>query len=176
MTAQPHGRTVPPGGNPYATQGGMATANYATDRDKAKPKQTWFDWLTGKQPPKSPAELRVDRYVMNIVALDRCFASWESQAIDKTAALQQCEYYMKNIMEIGRVDGELARTELVKKGIDDQRRMDLEREYQDLQKANGKQVQNFGVQAKYAQAGKKLGTGNGTSAAESGVNFDVAKM
>eukprot|EP00927_Polykrikos_kofoidii_P072965 TRINITY_DN69050_c0_g1_i1.p1 TRINITY_DN69050_c0_g1~~TRINITY_DN69050_c0_g1_i1.p1 ORF type:complete len:181 (+),score=45.19 TRINITY_DN69050_c0_g1_i1:58-543(+) len=115
--------------------------------------QTWWQWMTGQEPVRSPAEIRDERYASYIVALDRLFADFEGEKLSKEKALEAVEEYMVKIRDIGRVDGERARIMLEKKGIDDQRRMDLEREYQDLKRQNGQTVPEFG-----AKEGSKEGS------------------
>merc|ERR1712037_230261 len=76
------------------------------------------------RPKKSLEELRVERYVSCIMSIDRILSDREAKRLSNPEALTNADYYMAQIMEIGAVDGENARTLLQEKGIDDLRRMD----------------------------------------------------
>merc|ERR1712032_1316180 len=93
---------------------------------------------------KSLEELRVERYVSCIMSIDRILSDREAKRLSNPEALTNADYYMAQIMDIGAVDGENARTLLQEKGIDDLRRMDLERGYQDLKKVCGQMVPQYG--------------------------------
>lgn len=146
------GGTVAPGGafatNNATQMGGppQMTQPAYTQYVAEKPQQSWVDWLTGKEPPKSAAEIRDENYAAYVVSLDRIFCEWESGKLTKEDALSQTEQTMVAITNIGTVDGERARLILARAGIDDQRRMDLEREYNALRKANSKTEMKFGAE------------------------------
>jgi hypothetical protein len=47
------------------------------------------------------------------------------------------DYYMEKIQEVGRVDAENARNILAKRGIDDDKRLVMQRQYQEWRRVLG---------------------------------------
>lgn len=110
--------------------------------DKAHP-QGWGEWLMGKPVSVPPAELRDEKYAAYIVCMEKTFEVWEKKELSSAQTLQKVEFYMGQLKQIGRVDGDRARMLLYHEGIDDQRRMDLEREYQDLRRQCGQAIPQY---------------------------------
>eukprot|EP00928_Gymnodinium_smaydae_P047458 TRINITY_DN3167_c0_g1_i1.p2 TRINITY_DN3167_c0_g1~~TRINITY_DN3167_c0_g1_i1.p2 ORF type:complete len:214 (+),score=56.50 TRINITY_DN3167_c0_g1_i1:59-643(+) len=151
--AQPGMQPMQTQGRPMATSTGYAAPQYGQAQPMAPmggaapQQQSWFDWMMGHEPPKTPMQIRCEKYVSYVVCMEKIFTMWEAQKIGDADAMAQVNQYMSNIQQIGRVDGEQARALLQAKGIDDQRRMDLQAEYADLCKRCGQHVTLHGNQA-----------------------------
>mmetsp|Transcript_6639 Transcript_6639/g.16534 ORF Transcript_6639/g.16534 Transcript_6639/m.16534 type:complete len:162 (+) Transcript_6639:97-582(+) len=112
--------------------------------------ESTFSWLFGGK-PKSQSELRDERYCGYLVSMDKVLSDWQRNELDKTEALRHAEYYMEKIVGLGTVDAERARELLSARGIDDQKRMDLQREFQDLKRACNQHVPLFDGQGRHLQ-------------------------
>eukprot|EP00408_Alexandrium_pacificum_P036288 CAMPEP_0171291846 /NCGR_PEP_ID=MMETSP0790-20130122/71857_1 /TAXON_ID=2925 /ORGANISM="Alexandrium catenella, Strain OF101" /LENGTH=153 /DNA_ID=CAMNT_0011761571 /DNA_START=66 /DNA_END=523 /DNA_ORIENTATION=+ len=96
-------------------------------------KQGGMSWLFGGA-PKSEAEIRDERYAGFVISLNKVLTDWRSNNLSASEALTHADHYMENIMAIGKVDGERAQTILQSRGIDDLRRVALQKDFQDLKK------------------------------------------
>ncbi|CAE7693965.1 unnamed protein product, partial [Symbiodinium pilosum] len=72
-----------------------------------------------------------------MLAFDRVITNWRSRSIDKKDALVHCDHILENIKAIGTVDGDVARTMLNERGIDDSRRQELQTSYGELKQMCG---------------------------------------
>jgi hypothetical protein len=100
-------------------------------------------WFAPRQ-PKPKDQLRDERYVSYMMSLDRVLSDWSDRKLNNTEALRNADYYMEKIKSIGKVDSSQTRDLLDQKGLHDHRRMDLQREYQDLKQACGQRVPQYG--------------------------------
>ncbi|CAJ1329644.1 unnamed protein product [Effrenium voratum] len=106
----------------------------------------YFTWFTGEGKSKEQLilEAKAERYVTQILALDRVLQNWRQKTLDKREAVIHADHVMDNIMAIGVVDGDCARQLLIDRGIDDSQRMALQETYQELKKACGHKVPKYG--------------------------------
>jgi len=98
--------------------------------------ETWYEYMFGAGPrhAKSPAVIRDERYASYIVSLDKLFRDWETNDLPPHDVLQIADAYLQMIRETREVDSERARMLLARNGLDDHRRLDLQRLYQDLRR------------------------------------------
>mmetsp|Transcript_118813 Transcript_118813/g.332730 ORF Transcript_118813/g.332730 Transcript_118813/m.332730 type:complete len:151 (+) Transcript_118813:73-525(+) len=97
--------------------------------------------LTSK--PKTEAELRDERYCRYLVRLGKVLDDWKAEVLKKNEALAHADFFMEKIQEVGRVDAERARGMLHRRGIDDQKRWQMQKSYQELKRACGQRVPQF---------------------------------
>lgn len=133
------------GGGPDAPSSASAEANHDAkyDTQVKTTTDTSTSWLFGGGKPKSASEIRDERYCGYLSSLNKVLTDWSTGTLKNQEALMHADYYMEKIQEVGRVDADRAREMLAAKGIDDQRRMDLQREYQDLKRKCGQKVPQF---------------------------------
>eukprot|EP00933_Yihiella_yeosuensis_P082385 TRINITY_DN96242_c0_g1_i1.p1 TRINITY_DN96242_c0_g1~~TRINITY_DN96242_c0_g1_i1.p1 ORF type:complete len:111 (+),score=21.63 TRINITY_DN96242_c0_g1_i1:181-513(+) len=105
-----------------------------------------MSFLFGAQ--KSPQDVRDEQYVSQMVTLDKILSSLAEKKTSKTEALAHADHCMENILAIGTVDGENATKLLQQAGLDDARRLSLQQAYQDLKKACGQSVPDYGKKKK----------------------------
>mmetsp|Transcript_16075 Transcript_16075/g.48426 ORF Transcript_16075/g.48426 Transcript_16075/m.48426 type:complete len:137 (+) Transcript_16075:87-497(+) len=101
-----------------------------------------MSWLVGG-PPMDQAETRDERYAGFVISLSKVLADWQASRLTSSEALQHADFYMEKIIEIGSVNGESARSILEERGIDDAKRLELQKSFQDLKKACGQSVPQF---------------------------------
>ncbi|CAK9000776.1 Hypothetical protein SCF082_LOCUS6644, partial [Durusdinium trenchii] len=85
---------------------------------------SYLSWLVGeeKDPELVALEAKADRYVTQLLALDRVLQQWRHKKLDNQEAVLHADNVMENICSIGEVDGDLCRQHLKKQGISDERR------------------------------------------------------
>mmetsp|Transcript_52565 Transcript_52565/g.146745 ORF Transcript_52565/g.146745 Transcript_52565/m.146745 type:complete len:106 (+) Transcript_52565:1-318(+) len=72
-----------------------------------------------------------------MMSIDLVLRDWSEKKISDSKALLNADHYMHKVTGLGTVNAERTRFLLMQKGLDDQRRLDLQREYQALRKACG---------------------------------------
>mmetsp|Transcript_68819 Transcript_68819/g.119486 ORF Transcript_68819/g.119486 Transcript_68819/m.119486 type:complete len:124 (-) Transcript_68819:65-436(-) len=78
------------------------------------------------------------KYYADLMAdMDQALKGWKSSQIPKLAAERKAQDAYNRIRTIGTVDGALAQTFLQQRGIDPQRRLQMQSEYQQLCMAGG---------------------------------------
>mmetsp|Transcript_23606 Transcript_23606/g.42661 ORF Transcript_23606/g.42661 Transcript_23606/m.42661 type:complete len:116 (+) Transcript_23606:99-446(+) len=87
---------------------------------------------------------RDEKYVAQMIALDKILTDWTDKRLSNQDALFHADKVMENIVAIGTVDGDHARSVLQSRGIDDQRRLNLQRDYQALKQQMGQRVPQYG--------------------------------
>lgn len=102
--------------------------------------QPWGDWLLGKEPEKTPAELHDERYVGYVMCMDLVLRELQRGDINADEALKRLNYYRDRIIQMDEVDMERARVMLDKEGLTDDVRKQMLAEYQHLRKIGGYEV------------------------------------
>mmetsp|Transcript_115109 Transcript_115109/g.332545 ORF Transcript_115109/g.332545 Transcript_115109/m.332545 type:complete len:178 (+) Transcript_115109:172-705(+) len=132
-----------------ASNGAANPPNEPADHDVAydilveETKDSNMPWLFhGKT--KAPAEVRDESYCSCIRSMDLVIADKRRGVLSKERALQNFEHYLAKIREIGRVDADRVRDVLLRFGIDDARRLELQHDYQELRRECGRKVPVFG--------------------------------
>mmetsp|Transcript_61971 Transcript_61971/g.115871 ORF Transcript_61971/g.115871 Transcript_61971/m.115871 type:complete len:134 (-) Transcript_61971:217-618(-) len=98
---------------------------------------------TLKQKPSTAEQSKAQKYATQMLAFDRVINNWRNRSIDKREALVHCDHILENIVAIGALDGDMARQVLCDRGLDDQRRVELQTSYQDLKQACGHKVPQY---------------------------------
>ncbi|CAE8590637.1 unnamed protein product [Polarella glacialis] len=108
----------------------------------------FFATMFGGAKPKTAQEMKDEKYVQQMVSLNKVLDDWHNKTVSNSEALKLADHYMLNIEGIGSVDGENATALMRERGLDDQRRVDLQRLYQDLKKACGQKAPDYGTHHK----------------------------
>eukprot|EP00930_Biecheleria_cincta_P057844 TRINITY_DN43717_c0_g1_i1.p2 TRINITY_DN43717_c0_g1~~TRINITY_DN43717_c0_g1_i1.p2 ORF type:complete len:121 (-),score=30.55 TRINITY_DN43717_c0_g1_i1:50-412(-) len=103
------------------------------------------------QPPKTQMQLRDEHYVNEMLSLSKVLDEWKMGRSQKGEALLNADSIMSNIMATGTVNGDNCKEMLEEKGLDDDRRVQLQRTYQELKAACGQKVPTYGAEG----AGKR---------------------
>mmetsp|Transcript_69387 Transcript_69387/g.176216 ORF Transcript_69387/g.176216 Transcript_69387/m.176216 type:complete len:153 (-) Transcript_69387:84-542(-) len=104
-----------------------------------------FSWLVGSK-PKPAAEVRDEKYAGYLISLDKVMADWQRRVLTDQEAMVHGDWYVQKIQGLGRVDSNKCRELLMGRGIDDQRRLDLQSMYQEVKHACGQKT-GFGKDA-----------------------------
>lgn len=113
----------------------------------AQARGTAWPWLVGSGPmagpkgePKTPtADSRDDRYCRYLVRLDRVLSDWKA-GMAPLDALVQADHIIEGIAGVGSVDAQCVRCVLARRGIDDERREDMEKHYLELKRLCGQRA------------------------------------
>mmetsp|Transcript_52242 Transcript_52242/g.122260 ORF Transcript_52242/g.122260 Transcript_52242/m.122260 type:complete len:296 (-) Transcript_52242:34-921(-) len=139
---------VPP--QPYGTSYGSPTAPLSSYQNyppqfpyesttKSSRNSSWCGWGSSKNgKDDQAADFRDMSYADILVQMDNTLAQYRNQQISPQQAMGQCDTCMSQIRSIAVVDGDRATSYLAQRGITDERRMMMERTYEELCRETGR--------------------------------------